>query len=171
MRHIIKLWDHLLDALKGVAAILVVAMTFGVCADIILRTMGTGGLPWVFDFVEYSMLVVTALATAHVLRNGQHVNIDLVVSFLPDTGRHVSRVLGAFLCFAISLTLTWFALRVTLQSYHAGSRIFRYLVIPEWIPYGFVLLMFALLSVETLRQVFVAIQAGRDRAGSRSDTF
>lgn len=171
MRRLVVVWDRILDVGNGLAACIVLAMTFGVCADVVLRRWGTGGLPWVFDFVEYGLLGITALATAHVLRAGQHVKIDLVVSALRPELQYLFWVFGRFLLLGFSLALTYFAARATYLAYNAGSLLYRYVIIPEWLPYALVTVLFLFVSIEGLRQVIAAVRSRGAVHGERTDMF
>lgn len=168
---ILRVWDMLLDVAKGVAACIVLAITFGVCADVVLRRWGTGGLPWMFDFVEYGLLAITALATAHVLREGQHVRIDLVVGALPSGAQYAAWIIGKVLILGFSAALTYYALRATIQAYGSGAIIYRFILVPEWIPYALVTMLFLFVSLEGIRQIAVALRSGGPRERDRSDMF
>lgn len=171
MRGFWRVWDGVLDACGVVAAALTVLLTVGVCADIILRTFAGGGLPWVFDLVEYGMLFVTALMAAYVLRDGRHVEVDLLISLVPAGLQRTMRVAGAGLCLLFSVVLAIAAAEAARRSWVDGSIIFRYVLIPEWLPFAGVALMFALLSVECARQLARRWTERRTAGMSRSDLF
>lgn len=171
MRGIRRVWDRLLDLCAGLAAGLTAVLTLGVCADVILRSLTDGGLPWVFDLVEYGMLFITALMAAPVLREGRHVEVDLVVSLVPGAARRWMRVAGALLCLLVSGVLALAAAEAARRSFVDGSVIFRYVLIPEWIPFAGVALMFALLAVECGRMLARRWSARSGDGPGRSDLF
>jgi len=166
-----RIWDALLDCCAHICVVLGGLLTAGVCADIILRTLGTGGLPWVFDLVEYGMLFIVALMAAHVLRANRHIEVDLVVSLMPAAAQRYMRVAGGLVCFLFSLALAIAALEAARRSYVDGSVIFRYVLIPEWIPFAGIGAMFSLLTVECLRQLARRWNERNATELGRSDIF
>lgn len=166
-----RCWDALLDGFAHLAVVLGGVLTVGVCADIILRTVSTGGLPWVFDFVEYGMLLIVALMAAHVLRARKHIEVDLVVSLMPVRVQRWMRMLGGLVCFLFTLVLAIAAAEATRRSLIDGSVIFRYVLVPEWIPFAAVTLMFALLTIEALRQLIQRWSKDQPADLGRSDIF
>jgi TRAP-type C4-dicarboxylate transport system permease small subunit len=164
-------WDALLDGCAHLAVALGGILTLGVCADIVLRTVSTGGLPWVFDLVEYGMLFIVALMAAHVLRARKHVEVDLVVSLMPVRVQRWMRTIGGLACFLFTLVLAIAAAEATRRSFVDGSVIFRYVLIPEWVPFAAITLMFALLTVEALRQFIRRWSRDQPADLGRSDIF
>ncbi|MBP5858591.1 TRAP transporter small permease [Marivibrio halodurans] len=151
-----KVWDRVLDALVAFSAALVGLMVVGVCADVTLRNLELGGLPWVFDFVEYGILGVTTGMAAYVLKLGRHVEVDLVLMFMPEPVVRVMRTLAMLIVMGASAALCWYAARAAVQAFEQGSMIFRYVLVPEWIPFASVSVMFGTLAIEALRRCFVA---------------
>lgn len=147
-----KLWDWILDALAAIAVAVTAVMCVGICADVALRNLDYDGLPWVFDVTEYGLLVVTGCMAAYLSRFKRHVEVDIVLMMVgPGTARAL-RLISALLTLVICFGLFWYALRATLQSYGQGSLIFRYVLIPEWMPFAVIAIMFLSLGIEGLRQ-------------------
>lgn len=171
MAFLLRIWDGILDGMMFVAALLTLALTLGVCADVVLRTLGTGGVPWMFDAAEYVLLALLALGTTAVLRDQRHINVDLFIGQLPPRGRRATMILGKLLCFLVAAALTHYATIASLRSFNDGSLIFRYLIFPEWIPFAGVAVTFALLTVESFRQTLRAIFVPLERDAGRADMF
>jgi TRAP-type C4-dicarboxylate transport system permease small subunit len=152
------LWDRLLDAAAAVAVAVTAVMCVGICADVTLRNLDHDGLPWVFDFTEYGLLVVTACMAPYLSRAKRHVEVDIVLMMVgPHTARAL-QLLASVLTVAICITLAWYALRATAQSFGHGSMIFRYVLIPEWLPFAAVAGMFVSLAIEGLRQIHLTLR-------------
>ena len=73
----------LLDALAVIAALILLAMVVMVTADIVLRNLTRNGFPWANEVSEYALYVITLLTAPWLLRRGQHVRIDLVLTLVP----------------------------------------------------------------------------------------
>ena len=165
-----KIWDRVLDLLAALSALVIAVMAMGICYDVTLRYLGVrGGANWVFDFVEYGMLFITCAMAAYIARAGRHVEVDLLLVLLPPAAARVLRVFSALAMTAISFTLFRYALRATLQSYEQGSFIFRVVLIPEWMPFAGVAVMFLSLGIEGLRRIWLALQRTEDRPAGPSD--
>jgi TRAP-type C4-dicarboxylate transport system permease small subunit len=166
-----KLWDIVLDILAGLSAIVIAVMAFGICYDILLRSLDIrGGAVWVFDFVEYGVLFVTCAMAAYISRAGRHVEVDLLLLSVSDRVAWALRILSAFMVTAISGLLFYYALRGTIQSFEHGSFIFRAILIPEWIPFAAVTVMFLSVGIEGLRRVHTQIVATDGRADAPSES-
>lgn len=165
------IWDLVLDALVWFSGVTVALMTLAVGCDVLTRNLGTGGLAWAFDFVEYGMLVVTMGMAAAILRMGRHVEVDLVLILVPPRISWAMRLMNGAALVAISAVLAWYAGQAALQSFSQGSLIFRYVLIPEWIPFAAVSFMFFSLAVEGVRRLHVFLIRPAEEAGGRSDAF
>ena len=164
-------WDRLLDGLVWLSGLVVAMMTLGVGGDVLTRNLGTGGLAWVFDFVEYGLLFVTMGMAAAILRIGRHVEVDLVLILVPRLMSRGMRLLSAAGLVGISSVLAWYAGEATWQSYSQHSVIFRYVLIPEWMPFVAISFMFFTLAVEGIRRLHLLIVQPVKDEGGRSDAF
>ena len=79
----LRLFAKLLDALAVLAALTLLAMVVMVPADIILRNLTRTGFPWANEVSEYALYLMTLLTAPWLLRRGQHVRIDLVLTYVP----------------------------------------------------------------------------------------
>ncbi len=170
MAMIWRIWDRMLDLLAALSALVIAVMALGICYDITLRYLGVRrGAIWVFDYVEYGMLFVTCAMAAYVARAGRHVEVDLLLIVLPQTAARILRVFSAIAMTAISFTLFRYALRATLQSYEQGSFIFRVVLIPEWMPFAAIAVMFLSLGIEGLRRTWLVLQRRQELPGGPSE--
>ena len=62
-------------------------MVVMVSADIILRNLTRTGFPWANEVSEYALYLMTLLTAPWLLRRGQHVRIDLVLTLVADARR------------------------------------------------------------------------------------
>jgi TRAP-type C4-dicarboxylate transport system permease small subunit len=139
------LFGRLFHALAIVAALLLFAMVIVVTADILLRNLVGRGFVWANEVSEYTLYLMTLLAAPWLLRRGQHVRIDLVLTMLPPRAAWLLEALGDLLGFAVCLVLIRYAAAMTLDSWRIGAITIKNLVFPEWwllapLPAAFVLL-------------------------------
>ncbi len=73
-------FDHILGALMSLGAAIVAFLMLSVCWDVIARTFAGKPLTWVLEFTEYSLLYMTFLSTAWVLKDEGHVTNDIFLA-------------------------------------------------------------------------------------------
>jgi len=138
-------FNKLVKAFAAVGCLLVLLAMVLVCLDVIYNLVGGRTLSWVTEIVEYSLLWMTFLGSAWVLKNDAHIKMEIVVHKLTHRmGRFLNMVtsyFGAIVCFI----LTYSSLRVTIQSIKTGYRLMTYLETPAAainfvIPIGFALI-------------------------------
>jgi hypothetical protein len=81
------------------------------------------------------------------------------------------RVFSGILLTMISSVLAFYALRATVQAFEQGSMIFRYVLIPEWLPFAAVSFMFFTLAVEGVRRAYLKSKEDLSAGVTRSDAF
>jgi TRAP-type C4-dicarboxylate transport system permease small subunit len=140
------MFDQLLGFLVYVASAMLAFILLAVCWDVIARTLAGSPLPWVLEFTEYSLLYVTFLCTAWVLRNEGHVNTDLLLIALRKDHRAFLNGITSIIGAGVSILLTCFGLLVSLEKLREGSFQPTAMAPPDFplfiiIPFGFFLLL------------------------------
>jgi TRAP-type transport system small permease protein len=78
-----RAYGRVLDLMMLAASALIFVMTMVIGADVLLRNIGAGGLPWSAEISEDVIYLVTLLAAPWLLRQGQHIRVDIVLRALP----------------------------------------------------------------------------------------
>src|SRR5437868_12188689 len=87
-----------------------------VTADIVMRnTVGTG-FAWSNEVSEYALYVITLLTAPWLLRRGQHVRVDLVLTLVPVRVAWIMEALGDVLGFAVCLVMMRYGFKMTIDS-------------------------------------------------------
>jgi TRAP-type C4-dicarboxylate transport system permease small subunit len=123
-------------------------MTLVIGADVFLRNIGAGGIPPSNELSEESLYLITLLAAPGLLRQGQHIRIDIVLRALP---RHVGWILewvGDVVGLICCLVFVWYGTSVAAASFFDGSISIKTLVLPEWWLLAPMPIAFALLAIE-----------------------
>ncbi|RPI46360.1 MAG: TRAP transporter small permease [Hyphomicrobiaceae bacterium] len=133
-----------LDALMLLAALLVLGMALMIGADVLLRNVGVGGLPWSNEVSEYILYLVTLLSAPWLLRRGQHIRVDILLRVLPPRLAYALEWLADVGGLACALYFVAYGWRVAEASYAAGAISLKTLVLPEWwmlssLPFAFLL--------------------------------
>ena len=143
-------FGRLLDALATVAALMLLAMVVIVSADIVLRNIGGRGFVWANEISEYALYIMTLLTAPWLLRRGQHVRLDIALTFVPASIAWLMEALGDVLGFAVCVTLIRYGFDMTLESARLGAITIKNLVFPEWWLLAPLPAAFLLLAIEFL---------------------
>jgi TRAP-type C4-dicarboxylate transport system permease small subunit len=138
-------YGRLLDALVVAACVLLLLMTVMIGADVLSRNIGGGGVAVSNELSEDILYLMTLLVAPWLLRQGQHIRVDIILRTLPLRIAWLLEWLGDNVGLLCCLYFVWYGLLITGASYSAGSINIKTLVTPEWwtlapLPLGFVLL-------------------------------
>jgi TRAP-type transport system small permease protein len=164
-------YGRLLDVLMLLACVLLLIMTLLIGADVLLRNIGLGGVAPSNEISEDIIYLLTLLAAPGLLRQGQHIRVDIVLRALPvQVGwllEWLSDILGLICC----LYFVWYGWRVVAASFNSGALSIKTLIMPEWWLLAPMPLAFMLLGVEFLfrmHRLALAERRPRDDAVSAS---
>ncbi len=143
-------FGRILDLMMGLACVLVLAMMLIIVADVSLRNVGSKGLAWSNEVSEDILYLVTLLAGPWLLRQGQHIRVDILLRAIPRGVAWILEWVSDILGLACCLYFVWYGSRVTLESYMAGSVSIKTLVLPEWWLLVPMPVAFALFAIEFL---------------------
>ena len=141
-------FGKLFNALAVAAALTLLAMVVMVTADIVLRNLTRSGFPWANEVSEYALYVITLLTAPWLLRRGQHVRVDLVLTLVPVRVAWLMEAAGDVIGFAVCLVMMRYGLKMTIDSAVLGSITIKNLVFPEWWLLWPLPVCFALLAAE-----------------------
>lgn len=171
MERFSQIYGKVLDAMLILACLLLLAMTFLIGADVLLRNIGAGGIAPSNELSEDSLYLITILAAPSLLRRGQHIRIDIVLRVLPLrlawALEWIGDIAGTVCCFYF----VWYGTRITAASFREGSLSIKTLILPEWwiflpLPFCFALLGFEFLF--RMRNLALGERRPRDDAVSVS---
>ena len=141
-------FGRLFDALAMAAALILLAMVVIVTADIVLRNLVGAGVVWANEVSEYSLYLMTLLTAPWLLRRGQHVRIDIILTLVPARVAWLMEAIGDVLGFAVSVVLVRYGLAMSTDSWRLGAITIKNLVFPEWWLLAPLPVAFALLAIE-----------------------
>ncbi len=148
------LWGRLLAALALFGCLLLLAMMIIIVVDVVLRNLALAGLPrglaWSNEVCEWLLLLVTLCVAPWLLRQGQHIRVDILLQPLPGRLAWLLEGLGDLIGLATCLVLMAVSGKAAWDSMAAGSLSIKTLVLPEWWTLAPVPVAFGLLSIEML---------------------
>lgn len=148
MRRLSVFFGHVFDALAGSAALILLAMVIVVSGDIVLRNVAGNGFPWANEVSEYALYIITLLTAPWLLRKGQHVRIDLVLTFVSPRVAWLLEGLGDIIGFVVCLVMMRYGVKMVIDSAMLGSLTIKNLVFPEWWLLVPLPVVFALIAAE-----------------------
>ncbi|MBR0568765.1 TRAP transporter small permease [Azoarcus sp. L1K30] len=152
------LYHALMSGCGLIAALLFGAMGLLVCADVFMRNLGLGSLPWSVEVTEYMLMLATFVAAPWLLYVGDHIRIDILLRASSARGRWRLELLTDCLGLLICAVLAWQCVVVAIDSAQQDSMVFKVLIFPEWwlnLPMGFA---FVLLTFEFARRVYAVVR-------------
>ena len=152
-----------LNALAAIAALTLLAMVVLVSADIVLRNLTRAGFPFANEVSEYALYVITLLTAPWLLRRGQHVRIDLVLTYLPARAAWLMEAAADVLGFLVCLVMMRYGIKMTIDSALLGSITIKNLVFPEWWLLWPLPACFALIAAEFVFRFERLMRGGRGR--------
>lgn len=139
-------------ALGGCAVMF--AMMLVIVADVALRNIAVPGLPrgldWSNEVSEQMLYLTTVLVAPWLLRQGQHIRVDIVLTVLPPRLAWSLEWVGDVLGLACCLFMTWYGSKAIWASWTSGALNIKTLVTPEWWSLAPLPAMFVLLAIEML---------------------
>jgi TRAP-type C4-dicarboxylate transport system permease small subunit len=161
-----RAYGRLLDALMLTASLLVLAMALMIGADVALRNLGLGGLPWSNEVSEYVLYIVTLLTAPWLLRQGQHIRVDILLKAVPRRLAYAMEWAADLAGFACAFYFVVYGGRAAFASYASGAISLKTLVLPEWWMLSVLPAAFLLVAVEF---VFRMHRLSLAEAGPRAD--
>jgi TRAP-type C4-dicarboxylate transport system permease small subunit len=163
-------FGRLLTALAALGCALLLAMLAIIVTDVALRNIAVPGLPrgltWSTEVSEGLLYLITLSVAPWLLRQGQHIRVDIVLRAIPPRLAWTLEWLGDAIGLACCIVLAWFGAQAAWASYRAGALNIKTLVTPEWWWLSPLPVVFVLLAVE---MVFRMERLARSARGPRAD--
>lgn len=156
-------YARLLAALALGGCAVMFAMMLVIVGDVALRNIAVPGLPrglaWSNEVSELMLYLTTVLVAPWLLRQGQHIRVDILLTAMPPRLAWYFEWLADILAFACCVFMAWYAAKAAWASYAGGALNIKTLVTPEWWSLAPLPLMFALLAIEMVFRMH-RLQAG-----------
>lgn len=163
-------YGRLLSSLALVGCAILLAMMFIIVGDVALRNLATPGLPqglaWSNEISELMLYLITMSVAPWLLRQGQHIRVDIMLQAIPARLAWRLEWLGDLIGFACCIVMAWYGTQAAWSSYASGAVNIKTLVTPEWWALAPLPLVFILLAIE---MVFRMIRLQRGPRGPRHD--
>lgn len=163
-------YGRFISALALLGCLLLLAMMLIIVTDVALRNFavsgGPQGLGWSNEVSEFLLYLITLSVAPWLLRQGQHIRVDILLQAIPKKLAWALEWVGDLLGLACCLVMSTYGAQATWASYSANSLSIKTLVTPEWWSLAPLPVVFILLSIEMIFRMHRLWLAER---GPRSD--
>ena len=147
-------FGRFISALALFGCLLLLAMMLIIVTDVALRNFavsgGPQGLGWSNEVSEFLLYLITLSVAPWLLRQGQHIRVDILLQAIPKKLAWALEWVGDLLGLACCLVMSTYGAQATWASYSANSLSIKTLVTPEWWSLAPLPVVFILLSVEMI---------------------
>ena len=147
-------YGRFISALSLFGCLMLLVMMLIIVTDVALRNFaisgGPQGIGWSNEVSEFILYAVTLCVAPWLLRQGQHIRVDIVLQALPKRAAWTLELAGDILGLACCLIMGFYGVQATWASYSANSLSIKTLVTPEWWSLVPLPVVFFLLSIEML---------------------
>lgn len=150
-------FDRAVGILAILGVVLIIFMIFGVSTDVVLRYFFARPIHWMLEVTAYSLLWMTFLGTAWVLKKEGHVKVDLVLNRLEPKAQALVTIITSFMGAIISLVITWYGATVTWEHLQTGYFLSTLLRPPKWTILAIIPIGSFFLFVQFLRRAYAQL--------------
>ena len=148
------IFDRIIYLLVVLSAILLIFITLAVATNIGTRYLLRYTIFWVIEFTSYSLLYITFLVAAWILKEEGHVTIEIVLEHLKPRTRTLVNIITSILCVIIYLVLAWYAGQMTWDYFQSGRFLSTALRPPTWSLLVVISIGSFLLFIQLLRRTY-----------------
>lgn len=163
-------YGRFLAGLSLLGCAILLAMMLIIVADVALRNLAIPGLPqglaWSNEISELMLYLITMCVAPWLLRQGQHIRVDIVLQALPPQLAWYFEWIGDLIGLACCVVIAWYGTQAAWSSYVSGAVNIKTLVTPEWWALAPLPLVFVLLAIE---MIFRMMRLQRGERGPRHD--
>ena len=163
-------YGRFLAALAMLGCLILLAMMLIIVGDVALRNLAIPGLPgslsWSNEVSELMLFLITMCVAPWLLRQGQHIRVDIVLQAIPRCLAWTLEWVGDVLGLACCLVIAWYGTQAAWASYTSGALNIKTLVTPEWWSLVPLPVVFVLLAIE---MVFRMVRLKHSERGPRHE--
>ncbi len=152
IKQVLAVFDSVNNILAGMSCALAILIMLAVSTEVFIRSSLGISFTGLLETIEFSLLWMTFLGTAWLLRKGGHVNIDLILVRLNSKSRALLNVVTSGIAGVVFGIITWYTVQLTWQDYQSHYILATSMEPLKWpveaiIPIGCFLLFIQLLRI------------------------
>jgi C4-dicarboxylate transporter DctQ subunit len=156
-----KIWsalDKTITAMMVIGAAIILIDMLAVSVDVILRYTLDITYTGLFEIMEYSLLWITFLATAWLLKINGHIRLDLILDRLNPRGKVITNIATSVICEILMGFLIWYAVKLTVNDFIHGTYLSTVLQPIKWPIEIIIVIGYILLFIVMLRRIFELVK-------------
>ena len=147
-------YGRLLAGLSLAGCAVLLLMMLVICADVFLRNVrivpGMLGVSWANEVTEYALYLITMLTAPWLLRQGQHIRVDVLLRVIPRKLAWYCEWAVDLIALGCCAVIAWYGVKAVLSSHAIGGTVVKVLSVPEWWLLAPLPAAFTLLAIEVL---------------------
>ncbi len=158
-------FDRSIDVFAVVAAVILVFLWGLLSTEVIIRFLVNYSIIWTIEISEISLMAITFLGAAWVLKKDRHVRVDIVYSRLKPRSQVLLSVFTSIIGAVICAFLVWYGMKVTIDDFQRGILIRKIMRMLQWPIYATISLGSLLLFIQFCRMSYKNLQLWRVLGG------
>lgn len=168
MKQLSAIFDRTIDLLAAFAKVLIILGMLVVSADVFMSYFFNRPMAWVLESTQFSLVFITFLGTAWVLRNNGHVRMDIIIDQFNQKTRNRINIVTFTLCASACLVVFWYGVKVAWDYIQINYVFEGTLTIPAFLLEMVIPIGSLLLFIQFLRNAYGSLQ--ELKASSRQGT-
>ena len=139
------MFDRAITIMMIVSGVLILLDALFVTIDVLMRYAFSITYIGIFELTEYSLLWMTFMGAAYIMRNNGHVRVDAVINLLNPKKGAILNIIASIISLFILMIVTFYSAKLTLHDFRTGFTLSGILRPVKWpieiiIPIGFFML-------------------------------
>lgn len=153
---IFKSIDYISTFMGGIAGWGMVSVAIMMCYEIVVRWIGSPTI-WVVEISGYSLIWFAFLSAAYGLKEGSHIQVDILISRLTPKIQNLLNIINFSLCLFYSLLIFYFSWDLMHYAFQVGERSSTMLKVPMGLLHLGVLIGSGLLAVQSIKELIKTV--------------
>ncbi len=153
LRKAADVFDGTVDLLAILAGAVLGFLLLIIVTQVTLRIFGLAIL-WIFEISKFSLLYITFLGTAWLLKKDGHVKMDIVLTRFSPRTQSLMNIITSILGVIICLVITWYGVKLIQHQIRVGDYFAGILEPPKWPIVLLIPLGTFLLFIQFLRRTY-----------------
>lgn len=156
-----KVFDKILDVFASGGTLVMGFVIVVITVEIVSRYFFNRPFTWTVEVTEYSLLWITFLSAAWVLKKEGHVVTDLVLGRVSPRAQRALNIFTSTIATCVCLILTFYGAKVTVDLYQRGLHLATVIKPLAYILYLIIPVGGLLLSIQFIRRTYGFIARGK----------
>ena len=149
-----SLFDRAISVFGMIGVFILVFLLVFTNYEVVARYFLNRPAAWSLEIIEYGLLYLTFLGAAWLLRDEEHIRMDIVIEGLRPSVRAWLNIITSAIAAIGCLIVTWYGVTACWGFYRSGQYFAAYLEPPKWVIVGIVPVGTFMLSIQFLRRTY-----------------